>query len=102
MPRCLIQSAWSTILEIPSSSPARTSPSMIESGRSGQWCADRHGNRTMQRTRATHWYALLLFLLITHAAWSQDVFKGQGAPDYEDQFSGNCHTSNPPNIFAQL
>ena len=27
---------------------------------------------------------------------------GQGAPDYEDQFSGNCHTANPPNIFAQL
>ena len=54
---------------------------MIESGRSG-------------------WYALLLLVLIAPAAWSQDVFMGKGAPDYEDQFSGNCHTANPPNIFA--
>jgi hypothetical protein len=94
---------------------------MIESGRSGQWCADSREKRTIRvsppkrrkqpkntiarmgkRTPATYWYALLLLLLITPAAWSQDVFMGQGAPDYEDQFSGNCHSANPPNIFAQL
>jgi hypothetical protein len=94
---------------------------MIESGRSGQWFADRREKRTIRaappkrrkqptktiarmrkRTPPTHWYALLLLLLITPAAWSQDVFMGQGAPDYEDQFSGNCHSANPPNIFAQL
>jgi hypothetical protein len=72
---------------------------MIESGRSGQWCAGRHGKRTI---RLSHWYALVLFLLIASAAWSQEVFMGQGAPDYQDQFSANCHTANPPNIFAQL
>jgi hypothetical protein len=80
---------------------------MIESGRSGLCCIDDHGNRTIRvsspkRPPSTYWYALLLLLLITHAAWPQDVFMGRGAPDYEDQFSGNCHSANPPNIFAQL
>jgi hypothetical protein len=47
--------------------------------------------------------ALIGLLLVSRLAIGQEVFSsGSAPPTYSDEFSGNCHQGQPPNIWVQL